>query len=915
MPRSNHAFAIPRPVRYEFDRTRLLDRIGKNNAPLALVIAPAGYGKSVLLAQYARRHRLAAWVTISQESTDVQTLALSLARSAQLKYNLTTPRFFTSLREGRGADKLASSLSRDVDALEESLTFVIDGLENLSDDAANWLSTLVDRLIPAHHFILAGRIDKGFGARKGTNVARVAADELAFNLAEARVLFGLAGKTLPAEQVLRQAGGWPVALKLVASGGSADEVGLIDRPLEVLPPLLKEGLTDLSVLSTWSDEDASALGLELPDGWLDTLSTSGLPLALLDESSCRPHDLLRTALLERLKHDPARYALRQRDAATLYLDREEPINAIRAALEAGDHERAVGWVREAVFGWGMRWEWTTVREQLLAFPRHALPPDLRTYLGASLSQTGGIAEGETILRGVVQEGHADALTYVSLGMGAMGRGDFVSAQRCADAGLPLARAPFESAFLYQLKGLSLIGHDWVAAGDAGEEALRHAQAVGHPALLSGAITTKVYAGLGIERRNPYEYSTFYQRARVELEHAVDLVRSEGFFNQMFSAVTLLAHLDFQVGESERSVRLIDEVAARAEQHPNALPYMYMRRGDHNQAKLDFVKAVENYEQGFAISERLNPGVLHLFAFSLCEVWRYLGRLDTAREWLLNAVRPVVNDGSELLPNPNHHYFQGIFALDEGDGGRAEHALQTYTAQATRVTEYLHRIVLAHAYLAEIARREGRLTKSLIDALQNATLRYRAVWALQREARYLRPLYEECIARGWYPELFATPGRQAVPVLSVRTLGVPVAHLGNERLELPPKTLDVLVYLALNNPCPTSEIIEAVWAPIDQVKANVRAHIHTIRKAFTDVTNEGNAFIRYNARHRLYELSVATDIDALNLEKALFGSQREKERAVQRYELDFMLALKTEWARQLRGRYRELKDKLITELSK
>lgn len=919
MAKTNRNYAVPKPAHYEFDRKRLLDRIESSKSSLVLVIAPAGYGKSILLGQYSRKQLLVAWVTLSQEATDVHDLALSLVRSAQLKYDFEAARFYTSLRDGRGADKLASSLAEDIEASKKQFSFVIDGLEKLSEDAANWLSNFVDLLSPKHRVVLAGRLDQGFVSTAGhaRNVDRLSADDLAFDFEETRILFKLVGKTIPAESIWQQIAGWPIALKIVALGGSADATDLVTKPLVALPFSLQEVLPDLSVLFTWGEEEASTLGIELPEGWLATLTSSGLPLVLLDETSCRPHDILRSTLLEQLKRDPARYARCQRDAATLYLEQGEALSAIRAALEANDLERAIGWLREAAFRWGMRWEWTTVREHLSVFPPQTLPPDLRTYLGASLSQTGALAEGEMILKEVLQEGNADALTFVSLGMGAMGRNDFSSALECANAGLPLARAPFETVFLLQLKGLSLVGQNWEMASEAGEEALKIAKTVGHPVLSLGAVVTKVYAGLGKERKDLQEYSRFYREARAELQHSVDLIRSEGYFNQMLSAVTVLAHLDFQLGESERSLYLVEEMIGGAEKHPNALPYMHLRHGDHYQANGDFAQAVEEYERGFAVSERLNPGLLHLFAFALCECLRHLDQPDEARVWLDRSVQSGINDVPKTIYDPNHHYFQGVLAFDEGDLNSAEQALQTFTSQATHLTDYFHRIVLAYAYLAEIARRRNRLTEAHINALQKVTLRYQTLWSLQRESRYLQPLYDECIAHGWYSDLFVPPIRQETHTLRLRTLGIPTAKLDGQRLDLPPKPLAVLVYLALQSPCPTDEIIKAVWKGEEQLHANVRAQVHIIRKAFSDVTNEGKTLLRYDAQRQLYSLylSVDVDVDAAYLERAATGSPSEKRRALLAYELDFMLALDSEWANRLRSRFYSAKEKLITELSK
>ena len=64
-------------------------------------------------------------------------------------------------------------------------------------------------------------------------------------------------------------------------------------------------------------------------------------------------------------------------------------------------------------------------------------------------------------------------------------------------------------------------------------------------------------------------------------------------------------------------------------------------------------------------------------------------------------------------------------------------------------------------------------------------------------------------------------------LKLRTLGVPVAELDGQHLDLSPKPLAVLVYLAFNSSCPTDEIVKAVWKGEEQLHANVRAQIHIV----------------------------------------------------------------------------------------
>jgi len=63
-------------------RTALVNRLRASTAPLATVLAPAGYGKTTLLAQWAARDgRPTAWVTLGPENDDPGVLAADLTRA------------------------------------------------------------------------------------------------------------------------------------------------------------------------------------------------------------------------------------------------------------------------------------------------------------------------------------------------------------------------------------------------------------------------------------------------------------------------------------------------------------------------------------------------------------------------------------------------------------------------------------------------------------------------------------------------------------------------------------------------------------------------------------------------------------------------------------------------------------------
>lgn len=63
-------------------RTALVNRLRASTAPLATVLAPAGYGKTTLLAQWAARDgRPTAWLTLDPGDDDAAVLARDLARA------------------------------------------------------------------------------------------------------------------------------------------------------------------------------------------------------------------------------------------------------------------------------------------------------------------------------------------------------------------------------------------------------------------------------------------------------------------------------------------------------------------------------------------------------------------------------------------------------------------------------------------------------------------------------------------------------------------------------------------------------------------------------------------------------------------------------------------------------------------
>ena len=115
------------------ERPRLLDRLEQNAAPLVLLCAPGGYGKSVLLAQWAGRDpRLFASITLGASHND-PVLLLEAVLAALEQVEALPPEIAAALAvpqpdiEGVVLPRLGQA----VEARETAAVLVLDELEQI----------------------------------------------------------------------------------------------------------------------------------------------------------------------------------------------------------------------------------------------------------------------------------------------------------------------------------------------------------------------------------------------------------------------------------------------------------------------------------------------------------------------------------------------------------------------------------------------------------------------------------------------------------------------------------------------------------------------------------------------------------------------------------------------------------------
>jgi acetyl esterase/lipase len=388
-------------------RRRLTERLDENlGRALTLVCAPAGYGKTVLLADWARRaQRPAAWLSLDAGDNDparfwrhtvgaLDRAAPGLAKGvgpllsppAPASYEALVTALINELAAGPGADEALLVLDDyhliDSGAVHESLGF------------------LLEHRPPGLHLVLASRSDPPLALprlRGCGQLTELRAAELRFTADEAATLLrhmaAGAGAVLPDAAVaalVARTEGWAAGLQLAGLSlrGQPDVAGFVaafagshryvldfltEEVLERQSKQVRTFLLETSVLERLSGALCDAV-----TGWtgsqplLEQVERAGLFLMPLDEVRgwWRYHHLFADLLRGRMQAEqPARMAELHRNAAAWYKDHGLADDAIRHAAAAGELTWAARLIEQNFDTvYSLRGESTTIHRWLSAIP-------------------------------------------------------------------------------------------------------------------------------------------------------------------------------------------------------------------------------------------------------------------------------------------------------------------------------------------------------------------------------------------------------------------------------------------------------------------------------------------------------------------------------------------------------------------
>ena len=349
-------------------RAALLDHLeASTRTPVAAVLAPPGYGKTTLLAQWAARDpRAFGWLTLDRRDNDPAVLLRSLAAAVDRIEPVGWETLDALDAPGDSAvDAVLPRLGSALSLAAPPAVLVLDDVHLLHNRVClDAVTRLIDYLPPGSQLAVAGRGEPPLSLarlRAEGRMVEIGPEDLAMDAAEARALLAQGDIDLAwvdVAEVVRRTEGWPVALHFAAlslgAGGrraaplAGDDRFLVDyvqsELLSGLPPRLLSFLTRCSVLERLSGPLCDAvLATTGSADLLESLARSNLLTAPLDRRRqwYRLHRLFRELLGSRLeRREPALAVELNRRAAEWCEGNGLPESAVEYAIAAGDADRA-----------------------------------------------------------------------------------------------------------------------------------------------------------------------------------------------------------------------------------------------------------------------------------------------------------------------------------------------------------------------------------------------------------------------------------------------------------------------------------------------------------------------------------------------------------------------------------------------
>ncbi len=665
-------------------RTRLLELLaGGERARLTLVSAPAGFGKTTLLAHWVHQTtgagRAVAWVSLDEADDEPASFWTYVVTALKATVDTIGGDLVDLVSAGPApTDHVLTRLLNELAAAPVDTWLVLDDFHAVgSQDIRDGVAFLLEHLPPNVHVLISTRADPDLPLprwRVRGELVEIRAADLRFTPEETTAYLAAAGGLdLTVQDVAaleERTEGWIAALQLAALSlrGHPDPGGFIarfagnDRYVvdylleEVLarqPGHVRDFLLQTAVLDRLTGPLCDALtGSDDGAQTLDALERANLFLLPLDHQRqwYRYHQLFVDVVRARvLAEQPDLVPVLHQRASTWYEDHDLGPEAVRHALAAADHDRAAHLMELAVPSIRRHRQEAMLLGWLKLLPDNVIrrSPVLSVYYGFMLMMDGDVEGVEQRLDDADRALAAGpdpaapwadtdelrtlpATIAVHRASLAQARGDTAAAVRHANRALGLA-GPDDH--LARGSAAGFLGLAAWAEGDVATALETFTQAVAglHAAgnLVDELSSTVVLADLWLLSGRPSRARRLYERAlEVAETHGDAVARATADLH------VGLGELDHEVGAVDAALHHLDATAALRGRAPLteshyrwfvAMSRVVGATGDTPGALALLGRAQEHYRPGFFPEVRPIPAMR-------ARLWIGAGDLTSASDW-------------------------------------------------------------------------------------------------------------------------------------------------------------------------------------------------------------------------------------------------------------------------------------------
>jgi len=754
---------IPRRRPELLSRRRLADFIHAHlDCKLILISAPAGYGKTALLTDFAYETDLpVCWYTLDPFDRDLRVFLEHLIAAIARQFPVFGERSRLLLRETpdpkHNLQPMVATLVREIyDTIPEYFVLILDDYHAVEEEEKiiEFLDLFVTYMDENCHFILASRTLPALPnlslllARK--QATGLSIDELRFTPEEVKSLaqqnYDLELTLEDATKLAEQTEGWITGLLLTAAPRwektkesvtlrGRINIGLYDylskQVLDQQPTPLRDFLLASSVLDELSQElCASVLGVDRPADLMDQLRTRNLFVVEFEGGGdrLRYHDLFRDFLQASLRRqDETHFQELTRRAAQVYASRGEWLRAVSRYLMLQDYESVADIVEQTATRMYETGRWDTLAAWI-----DALPETIKTTKPDFLIQRGKIhaERGEHTLALALY--HQAKQAFVTAGDNAglasalALEGSILRFQgRYAEA---VARCQEALALISgatpQEKSIMALAHKNVGLCDfslgrlaEGLDALQGALYL-YEELDDSYDTGMVQHDMGWG----HELAGDLDKAVIHYQAALQRWQLLSNLGPWANTLNSLGVIHYLQGKYDQASQLLNEALSKVQQANNlrvealvwaSLGDLYRDQGAYEQARQaynDGLKAATRAGEGFAVTYALD---------GLGDLFRLQGNLPQARKQLLEALRHAEQHGSAYETGLCYTSL-GILASVVGDLTAACQHLN----QATELFEaggFKRELARASLHQAQAAFLAGEREKALTDLERALTL--------------------------------------------------------------------------------------------------------------------------------------------------------------------------------------------------